>query len=230
MLGGLPGKILLLMEDTLFTKNIFIVGAGGLGREIAGWIDTSDLSDKFKISGFLDDNLNQLDKYHPTYKYKIEDKVTKDSLIKAKNIVLAIANSEVKDKIYTWREKTLRFSIVSLIYPNTTIGSDCNLDEGLITSPNTVISSNTSIEKGVFINCGSQIGHDVKIGKYSNIMAGVNIGGETIIGNNVFIGTGAIILPRIKICDNARIGSGAVVIKSIKQPGTYFGNPASRIF
>ena len=86
------------------------------------------------------------------------------------------------------------------------------------------------IGKSVFINNGSQIGHDVVIMDYVNIMANVDIGGNCEIGEMVTIGTGATILPGIKIPANTFIGAGSVVFRSIKQPGTYVGNPAKKIF
>jgi acetyltransferase-like isoleucine patch superfamily enzyme len=46
----------------------------------------------------------------------------------------------------------------------------------------------------------------------------------------VTIGTGATILPGVKIPANTFIGAGSVVFRSIKQPGTYVGNPAKKIF
>ena len=61
-------------------------------------------------------------------------------------------------------------------------------------------------------------------------MANVDIGGGAFIGKNVTIGSGAVILPKVKIPDNVFIGAGSVVIRSIKKEGTYFGNPAKRIF
>jgi acetyltransferase-like isoleucine patch superfamily enzyme len=61
-------------------------------------------------------------------------------------------------------------------------------------------------------------------------MANVDIGGSAKIGNNVFIGSNAVILPGVKIPDNTIVGAGSVVIRSLKQVGTYFGNPAKKIF
>ena len=40
--------------------NIIIVGAGGFGREVYLWTKDSFPDDKYKIKGFLDDNLRAL--------------------------------------------------------------------------------------------------------------------------------------------------------------------------
>ena len=43
-------------------KNIIIVGASGLGREVLEWIkDINEVSPRWKIKGFIDDNLAALD-------------------------------------------------------------------------------------------------------------------------------------------------------------------------
>jgi acetyltransferase-like isoleucine patch superfamily enzyme len=60
-------------------------------------------------------------------------------------------------------------------------------------------------------------------------MANVDVGGGCKIGNNVTIGSGATVLPKVKIPDNTTIGAGSVVLRSIKEAGTYFGNPAKKI-
>ncbi|MDC3345946.1 NeuD/PglB/VioB family sugar acetyltransferase [Schleiferiaceae bacterium] len=215
------------MADTPYNKDVYILGAGGLGREIFGWIKISN--NKMTAKGFIDDDLNALEQLD-LQDFEILGDVSLNTLLKAQNIILAITNSDLKRKIYHWQQESNGFEIQNFIYPNVILGSSVKLGFGAVISPNVLISSHTSIGVGCFINCGSQIGHDVKIGNYVNIMASVNIGGEAEIGDDVFIGTGAVVLPRLKISNNVRIGAGAIVMRSIKKPGTYIGNPAKRVF
>jgi FlaA1/EpsC-like NDP-sugar epimerase len=45
-------------------KNLYIVGAGGFGRELYGWINQSpEFKSKYKILGFLDDNSQALERF-----------------------------------------------------------------------------------------------------------------------------------------------------------------------
>ena len=42
-------------------KQIYIVGAGGFGREVFDWmIETYDFIEEYSFAGFLDDNLQAL--------------------------------------------------------------------------------------------------------------------------------------------------------------------------
>lgn len=216
------------MEDTQYNKTLVIVGAGGFGREMESWIFQSNLAKKYKIIGYLDDNPSALDNFESDL--KIIDTISLASLQKAKNVFVAISNKEVKKRIFDYYINNGGFNIINFFHASSLRGKFSKLGLGFIATPNVIISCNTIIGDGVFVNSGSQIGHDVKIGNYVSIMANVDIGGGAIIGDNVFIGSGATILPGVKISANIKVGAGAIVLRNLKKEGTYFGNPAKKIF
>lgn len=216
------------MEDTQFNNTIVIVGAGGFGREMESWISQSSLAQDYNVIGYLDDNKESLDGFKTDL--KILDSISLESLTKAKNVIIAISNKDVKKSIFDLQERTKQFNIISFFHSTTSLGKYSDIGLGCVVTPNAIISCNCKIGKAVFINSGSQVGHDVQIGDYTSIMANVDLGGGAIIGDNVFIGTGAVILPGVKVCSNVKIGAGAVVLRNIKKEGTYFGNPAKKIF
>jgi len=217
------------MEDTQYNKSeIIIIGAGGLSREIVSWYNTSKNNLNAIIVGFLDDNLNALDSYSTDL--KVLGRVDDLNIIKkSQSIICAISNVDTKNVILE-KAVDLKVDIANFIHESCYVGERTIYGKGLVILPYAIISCDCLIGNLVFVNSGSQIGHDVTIGDFVSIMANVDIGGGAIIGNNVFIGSNAVILPGVKIPDNTRIGAGAVVLKSIKQVGTYFGNPAKKIF
>lgn len=216
------------MEDTQFNKTIAIVGAGGFGREMESWISQSSLAQDYNIIGYLDDDKDSIKGFKTDL--KIINSISLESLTEAQNVIIAISNKDFKQSIFDLQEKTKQFNIISFFHSSTNLGKYSQIGAGCVTTPNTIISCNCKIGKGVFVNSGSQIGHDVQIGDYTSIMANVDLGGGAIVGDNVFIGTGAVILPGVKVCSNVKIGAGAVVLRNIKKEGTYFGNPAKKIF
>lgn len=214
------------MEDIQYNKlEVVLIGASGLGREILSW---NSISNKLNIIGFLDDNPNALSNYN--IKLPIIGPID-FSLFdnNKKSIVIAISDCLIKQKIYTSAEEK-DIEIITYVEDNVIIGERAKIGKGSVLLSSSLVSCDTIIGAAVMINIGSQIGHDVQIGDFTSIMANVNIGGGAIIGKNVFIGTGAIILPGVNIPSDSRIGAGSVVIKSIKQTGTYFGNPAKKVF
>jgi len=216
------------MEVTQYNKNIAIIGAGGFGREIESWFSKSNLKDNYNLVGYLDDNPLSLVGFNSDL--KIIGGISLDNFKEVGNVIIAISNKEVKQKIVETYEKEGGFNILQFSHVTAIRSKFSKVGLGFIATPNTIVSCNTDIGKGVFINSGTQIGHDVTIGDYVSIMASVNIGGGAKIGNNVFIGTGSVILPGVKVADNVRIGAGAVILRNIRKEGTYFGNPAKKIF
>ena len=206
--------------------DLSIIGAGDSGRELHSWIK-SDKDCIFEIIKFVDPDIHILNDYNISI--DVVSDLNNKLISNCQYYLIGITDSIRKRHVYNEIIQK-KVNLQSYVYCNVLIGLRVNIDSGVIIFPNVVISNDVSISKCVFININSLIGHDVFIGEFTSIMSNVNIGGGVSIGNNVFIATGAILLPYISIADNVRIGAGTVVIKSIKKPGTYFGNPAKKIF
>ncbi|MET0758869.1 MAG: NeuD/PglB/VioB family sugar acetyltransferase [Flavobacterium sp.] len=216
------------MEDTQFSKkDFYLLGAGGFSRELESWVNDTDFTDIYSLKGFIDDNLDALKGFENNF--KVLDGFLEGKLWKGKNILLGIAASDIKQIAFNLLLEE-NCNLLSFSHKSTLIGNNSILGKGYVLCPFVVVSCNVILGDCVTVNSGSQIGHDVTIGDFSSIMANVDIGGGANIGKNVFIGSNAVILPGVKIPDNTRIGAGSVVIRSIKQSGSYFGNPAKKIF
>lgn len=216
------------MEDIQFNKeDFYLIGAGGFSRELESWFIDSNLSKNYDLKGYVDDNEKALESFKNDL--KVVDSFINGSIWESANIVIGIASCEVKQKMHTELQLS-NSKVLSFQHNSSLIAKNSSLGEGYVLCPYVIVSCNVTIGDLVSINSGSQIGHDVTIGNYASIMANVDIGGGADIGNSVFIGSNAVILPGVKIPDKTRIGAGSVVLKSIKQSGTYFGNPAKKIF
>jgi sugar O-acyltransferase (sialic acid O-acetyltransferase NeuD family) len=217
------------MEDIQYNnkKDVVILGAGSLGREILSWIESSKVESDLNIIGFLDDQKKDLLDY--SISLPVLGVVDSCNLIKYPFFIIGMLNSDIRQNLFSL-SREYGITAVTYLHETVLVGSRSKLGEGLIMMPNSLVSCDVTLGNHVFINNGSQVGHDVTVGDFTCIMANVDIGGGAQIGKNVFIGSKAVILPGVKIPDNSRIGAGAVVIRSIKQAGSYFGNPAKKIF
>lgn len=211
-------------------KKLYIIGAGGLGREVLSIANAVNRSEKqnWVISGFIDDNINALDGLE-TGGIRVVDTIN-NHIIKDSNIyVCAVANSEIRKTICeNYLENGAEF--ISLIHPTCVVGLNNSIGKGLIMSAYSSISENVTIGDFVIINGYTGIGHDAKIGDYVTLSAHCDITGHTCLGEKVFLGSSAVISPGVFIEDNARVGAGSVVIKRVKSNTTVFGNPAKRIY
>lgn len=207
-------------------KNIIIVGAGGFGRELLQWIkDINSVSEKWIIKGFIDDNINALDKYKCDYSVigSIKEWEPKETEVFA----CAIANPHIKEKVVTLlKSKGALFE--RIIHPKAIIGDYNKIGEGLIAYPNSCITVNTVIGNFVTLLCSS-IGHDAVVGDYSTISSYCDITGRVNIGKKVFLGSRVTIIPGRKIENDAYLGAGSVVVTHVKEKAKVMGNPAKKL-
>lgn len=207
-------------------KNIIIVGAGGFGRELLLLIKKiNKVYSKWKIKGFIDDNLLALDGYECDYPVlgKIECwEPTEDEVF-----ACAIAAPKTKEKVVSLL-KSRGACFAQIIHPEVSLGEFNSIGEGVVMYAKSGMTVN--IKVGHFVTIlSSGIGHDVTIDNFSTISSYCGINGQVHIGKRVFIGSNATIIPGRTIGDDTFISAGSVVIRNVK-PGTkVFGNPARRV-
>lgn len=207
-------------------KDIIIVGASGLGREIADWIeDINEVSPTWNILGFLDDNLEALKGYPSDYKVlgKISDWNPKPD----QWFVCGLAFPEVKRHcVGLLQAKGAKFA--TIIHPTALISKFAEIGEGTVITQRSGLNTNTKVGKFVTL-LESRMGHDSSIGDFSTLSGDCNINGHVSIGQDVYVSCGVSIAPSKKIGDGAKIGIGSIVISNVKPGVTVFGNPAKKI-
>jgi sugar O-acyltransferase (sialic acid O-acetyltransferase NeuD family) len=205
-------------------QDIAIVGAGGLGKEIAVLIgQINQVQKKWNLVGFFDDgkvkestilSIPVLGGIHELNTYK-----------NPLDIIIAIGNPEIKAQLAA-RIVNPALTFPVLIHPAASIGQQVTLGAGSIITAGCVLTVDIKIGKHVLVNLNSTIGHDVIVDDYSSVMPGAHLSGAVRVGKAVFIGTGVSVLQHVHIHDNAIIGAGAVVTKTIHAAETVVGIPA----
>lgn len=195
-------------------KDIVIIGAGGIGREVA-WIieEINEVNPTWNILGFVDENSEiwgkELNGYKVLGGLDILDKLESNA-----EVIVAIANCGVKKDIVARLNN--KFNFATIIYPNVKISKYIEIGQGSIIFPGVILTVNTSIGNHVVIsgNCG--IGHDTVIGDYSSVLWGSNFSGFNTVGEECFIGVGTKIIQGINMGSRRKIRAGTVVIENIK--------------
>lgn len=204
-------------------EKIYILGAGGFGRELLQWIkDINTAKPTWEIGGFLDDNLNALDGCKCDVKVvgTIKDWQPKEGEVFA----LAFGSPELKRKIVKlMKDKGAKF--VPVIHPTALLSEFTDYGEGLIMFPYSKLSCDCTVGEFVTI-LSTQVGHDTVIGDYTVISGGCNIVRNVTIGEDVFLAAGVAIAQDVKVGDGAYLGLGCVVLKDVEPGAKMFGNPA----
>lgn len=201
--------------------NIFILGAGGFGREVLNIF--SDLNRNDDVLGFIEENCQREGKLineKPIYDLSKLNDFDVDEV----KLVCAIG-TPLRKKIIE-KTKKMGFKYETIIHPSVIMSKWIQLGEGCIICAGNILTNQIKLGNFTILNLACTIGHDVNIKDYTTLSPGVHISGNVDIGNECFIGTGAVTVEKIKIGNSSFIGAGAVVSKDIPDNVLALGMPA----
>ena len=205
-------------------KNIIIIGAGGVGREVSLIIEKiNKLKSTWNLIGFIDDNINSWNRIINGYQI-IGGMDLLETLPLDTYVVIAIANYNVKKKIVN--KINNKFKFATIIDPKVYIHDYMTIGEGTIIYEGAIITANIQVGNHVIISPKCGIGHDSIIKDYVSLLWNVNVSGNDVIEEGVMMGSGSTIIQGKKIGKGSIIGAGAVVIDDIDSFTTAVGVPA----
>lgn len=204
-------------------KPLIIVGAGGLGREVA-WLveDINKNTPQWNLLGFVDDGVSG----STVEGYPILGNV--DSLFYMKPlpwVIVAIANASVRKRI-AGKIQQRGMSMATLIHPSAQNSRFVEIGEGSIICAGSVLTSNIKLGLSCIVNLGTLIGHDTILDNFVSLMPGVNLAGEVTIGEGVYMGLNACVINRTSVGEWSIIGAGATVVSDIPPKSLAVGVPA----
>lgn len=201
---------------------LIIIGASGHGKVVA---DIAIKMNKWQSIAFLDDNesiktsmgLEIIGKTVDAFTYRDDA-----------DFFVGIGNNATREKVQE-QLSDAGMSVVSLIHPSATIGTDVEIGIGTAVAAGVVVNCSTRIGKGCIINTSSSLDHDNVIEDYVHISPGASLAGTVKVGKGSWLGIGSIVSNNVNICRGCKVGAGAVVVKDITEPGTYVGVPVGRV-
>ena len=182
---------------------IVIIGAGGVGREVAATLSHTAFS-HFEIAGFIDDATPA-----DTLINTIPVLGSLNRLIEremAFNVVIAIGNPKIREQIAT-RLSAFNFTFPSIIHPNVSIHNNTTvaIGQGCYFADGCVLTTDIAVEDFCFINTSCSLQHDTVVGAYSVLMPGVRVTGGAKIGAGSYIAANCAITTACTIEKNSVI-------------------------
>jgi len=152
---------------------LVIVGAGGLGKEIACLV--SDLTN-FYVQGFYDDGLTKGELV--LGKYEILGNI--QSLLEIQSeisVAIAFGNPKMRKKCWDALQENANIHFPNLVHPTALIMNAERIQwgKGVIVFPLAVLTTDLSIGNNVVVHTGASIHHDVNVGSHSVIMPGARL-------------------------------------------------------
>lgn len=207
-------------------RKLWIIGAGGFGREILGMSQTArGQGVDWRVAGFLNDIPDALDGFPHLPKIAGD---TSYQPTPADVFICAIGDIQGRKTICeAFQARNANF--INLLQPSATISGEAHLGQGVIVEAYSGIGANARVGDFSTILSHVSIGHDVVLGRFCQVSPFASILGRAQIGEGVLIGSHAVILPDIVIGAGATVGAGSVVIQNVPEGATVFGVPARQI-
>lgn len=194
-------------------KNIVIIGAGDLGKEVVWLIEDINKHDPtYLILGFLDDDKEKTG--GEFYGYKVLGAVSELENIASRTplaAVIAIQDGSVRRKIV--EEHSAFKEWESIIHPTAVIAGSSPVRTGSVVFPQVTVSVDSRLGEFNLYYIHSTICNDCKIGDYVSIMSGASVSERAEIGDECFLAAGSTVYPHRKLGRRVEVDVEAAAAK-----------------
>jgi sugar O-acyltransferase (sialic acid O-acetyltransferase NeuD family) len=209
-------------------KNIVIIGAGGLAKEVKYLIDDiNQREQQWDLLGFIDSWGREKGAIIVDDKAVIS---TVEELNETREEVYTVIAIGSPDKLKDAAIKIANQNIIfpNLIHPSAVVSRDIKMGFGNIVTFTNFISCNVEIGNFNFFNWKCGVGHDTKIGSCNIFNPNAQISGNVIIGDGNLWGMNSSIVQGKRVGNNNTIGASSFVMRNIRDDASYFGIPAEK--
>jgi len=223
-----PWKNLWEVKDYIEVKDLYIIGAGGFGREVAWLVERiNSVSNEWNLIGFIDDNpaIQKEDVGgYPVIGNSDFLITTSDQIY----VVCAVGNAKIRKTIVEKIKNNPHVQFATLVDPSVIQSDRVSIGKGSIICAGNILTVDINIGDHVIINLDCTVGHDAVISDFVTVYPGVHISGCVSVGECTELGTGMQVIQGIQICENCILGAGSTVVRNIEEEGTYVGVPARK--
>ena len=209
------------------TKNnkLIIVGGGGFSREVI-WL-ARECSDKWDITGILDDNPAMLGQMFCGIQVigTIADCINYPDA----SFVVAVGSPRTRRAIVDKMQSYGDVIFATLIHTSVFKSDYVEIGAGSIITAGCILTTQITLGKHTIVNLACTVGHDVITGDYCTFAPMIAVSGNVTFGDGVEVGTGSSIIQGLSLGQGSFIGAGAVVSKDIPPNVLAVGCPARQI-
>lgn len=207
-------------------KDLYIIGAGGFGREVAWLVERiNQVEATWNIKGFIDDNKSI--QGHTEDGYPVLGGT--DYLLNQQKeiwVICAVGSAKVRKSIIEKLQVNPNIRFATVIDPSVILSDRIKIGVGTIICAGTILTVDINVGNHVIINLDCTLGHDDVIEDFVTIYPSVNVSGNVLVETCAELGTGMQIIQGKKIGKESILGAGAVVVKDIPEKCTAVGSPA----
>jgi sugar O-acyltransferase (sialic acid O-acetyltransferase NeuD family) len=203
-------------------SRVFIVGAGGFGREVLQWARDAWADRARVIAGFLSAERNHLGGHedHPG----IVASPAEFEPESGDGFLLAIGIPETRRRVAEVL-KARGATFLTLAHPTAIIAPTARIGAGSILCPYSIVSDAATIGECVLMNYHSSLGHDASAGDYAVLSPYAALGGHAHVAEDVFLGMHASVGPGRRIGARSKVSANSCALSDAPPESIVYGAP-----
>lgn len=202
-------------------ERIYIVGAGGFGREVLCWFGRSTVLDG--LVGFLSADRSALDGL--SVRHHVIDGPENHVVRPGDVFVLAIGLPGVRRTVAEdLRSRGARF--MTLVHHTAMVADSAVIAPGAIVCPYAVVSANATIGECAILNYHASAAHDASIGDYAVLSPYAAVGGGAVLEHDVFVGLHGTVGPGRTIGARSKVAASSCALFDVPADSLALGVPA----
>ena len=211
------------------TRPIAIVGAGGLGREVALLLSQLNAAGaNWEVRGFYDDRRPAT----PTVGGLPYLGTTHDLNATATPLAVAVAVGSSADRAaVVGRLSSPLLHFPALVHPQVALqpAQRVAVGAGCLVQPGCVLTCDITLGRFVLLSPGCTVGHDATLADFCSLLPQASVGGAAHLGEGTCVGAHATVIQGITTGIYAVLGAGAVAVRHVPARTTVVGVPARPI-
>jgi sugar O-acyltransferase (sialic acid O-acetyltransferase NeuD family) len=198
-------------------KRIMIVGGGGFGLELYGYI-RADLAQGrlpgHELAGVLDDSpeceVMRKATTGTMWLGPVGDYVARGG----EAALIAVGNTRSRLMLAELM-RGAGIPLFTYVHPSAWISATATIGEGTIVAPNCVVNADVQLSDNVAVNVFCSIGHSARVGKHSVLSPFSALSGDSSLGERCFLGTRATLYPKVTIGNACVVDAHSTVRQSV---------------
>lgn len=176
-------------------KKLIIIGAGGLGKEIAWTVRKMNAAGTpLEVYGYCDDRATI---GASVLGYPVLGTIEQAAAALAGSgfhYICGVGRNKVRPALIERAEKA-GWTPASVIHPSALLGDEIEIGAGTYIAAGAYIGPSARISPHALVNVLTSIGHDVVLEEHTQICPGAKLSGGAVIGRGTFIGSNAVVAP-----------------------------------
>jgi acetyltransferase EpsM len=211
-------------------EKLIIVGAGGLGSEVASVVKrvTSD-APRFELLGYCDDSAEKRGQKIEGFPVLGTAEQIDRELDSKPSFVCAIGNNRIRLEVVK-RLLGLGWKGATIVDPSVYCAETVKIGPGSYVAPKSTLSPYVEIGSHVIVNFGASITHNVKLENYSQVAPGAGVMGFGTLKEGAFVAANGAVMPGVTIGAWATLGACSFAMHDVPDGATAVGVPARVVF